>query len=219
MQLERFKRKRKTNEKPEVTISHGKVRYSSEFAKLAELDKYSYVTYHYDDKERCLAFEFSKEKTTDEAFVLIKIGGVVKSPAGELISKKDWIRKVNGLKHLGDKKFVARRLLGMWLIQLCPAFENIVPRDQINSIPADAKGIYCYVNYGVVVYIGQGNIRARASEPEREYWVYDTIQYSILSSKEAQLEWENYWLERHKSENYGLLPGYNNQSGIKIIPM
>ncbi len=65
----------------------------------------------------------------------------------------------------------------------------------------------------LVVYIGKGVIESRVNAPQRAKWVYDVIEYSIISDPEKQFEWENFWIERYKEEHRGEKPLYNQING------
>lgn len=58
------------------------------------------------------------------------------------------------------------------------------------------------------MYIGKGNIRARALSPERTQWGVTRIQYSVIEGDDKSYYWENYYLERFVSIN-GAKPPFN----------
>ena len=59
-----------------------------------------------------------------------------------------------------------------------------------------------------MLYIGKGNIKARANSPERNGWGVSKIQYSVIADDEKCFYWENYYLERFVASN-GAKPPFN----------
>ena len=77
-------------------------------------------------------------------------------------------------------------------------------------IPENALGIYRYIDInGLIIKIGEGLIKTRAKDSDRSDWSIHEIQYSILTSKDDCLNWENYYIQRHVDE-FGQLPLYNS---------
>ena len=66
---------------------------------------------------------------------------------------------------------------------------------------------------GEIVYIGRGEIRKRLSQPERQGWDFDRVEYSIVADPDQQVRWEDYWITRFRESNRGRLPIYNKISG------
>ena len=105
---------------------------------------------------------------------------------------------------------------GMWVIQLCPAFEVRKARET-EKIPSNSTGIYRYLTEtGDIVYIGRGEINARLKSPDRKDWYFDYIEYSEINDPDMQVHWETYWIDKFKEQNNGKLPTYNKLSGIKV---
>ena len=102
----------------------------------------------------------------------------------------------------------------MWVIQLCPAFENKRARESAD-IPGEAVGIYRYLRSDEVMYIGRGGIKQRLAAPERKDWLFDKVEFSLVENPDDQLKWEAYWLARYKEDNNGELPIYNKIGGAQ----
>lgn len=73
-----------------------------------------------------------------------------------------WANKVAQAKSSDDRKFLASKNKGMWIIHLSSSFEISVDRSNSPKDFPDESGIYQYVNeQGDIVYIGKGNIKQR----------------------------------------------------------
>ena len=68
------------------------------------------------------------------------------------------------------------------------------------------------MNKDKIVYIGRGDIRARAHSPDREAWEFDAIEYSVIADLAEQEKWESHWLDDYRNE-FGALPFYNRVGG------
>lgn len=215
MALIKFKRTHKSSNEPIISIYGNRFHYSAFFGKVAELKEYSYVTYYFDEAERKIAFEFTKEEVDDDSYTLeFRQNKIWRSTANEAISRFPWLWKVATFDDREVRKFIARKKEGKWVIQLCPAFEKRISKEEVRKLE-DERGIYRYLLDEKVVYIGKGDIKKRAFDPERKGWKYDTIEYSIIDSEKSQYEWEYFWIEKYKDANNRLLPYYNHVSGIK----
>lgn len=220
MALVKFKKSNRGNPRdvPLVSLRQGRFHYNATFARLADFEKKKCVIYYIDSETREIGFEFLAESDDTDAYTLEDRGGPAKfrSSANELIKKNVWIRSVAtpGLQAPGS--FEAKKTGKLWVVRLCPAFEYSVLRDNMSDIPADAKGIYRYINKsGLVLYIGKGAIRRRAQEPERLEWNFDSIEYSLIENENDQFEWEAFWIDQYQEKNAGELPAYNRQGGNK----
>ncbi len=97
-----------------------------------------------------------------------------------------------------------------------PSFENEVLIKNSKQIHPSFEGIYRYLNKrGDVIYIGKGGIKDRLDVAHRANWNIEKIEYSIIENEEDQFIWEDYWLDRFKSENNSELPLFNKISGNK----
>ena len=202
----KIKRTYVQKDEPSVTVSKRGFRFNAVMIKLAELEKYVYVTFYVNDTNRQIAFEF-KENFEEDSYKLTKDKFCEVSE----ILKRQWVSKVTELK--GQNVFVAKKDGKKWVITLCPAFEISIKRNNIKNIQGNISGIYRYLDSDCIVYIGKGNIKNRYNSPDREKWKFDVIEYSVIEDDEKALEWENYWLDKYKVENNGQLPTYNLISG------
>ena len=82
-------------------------------------------------------------------------------------------------------------------------FENVGKIDNM------AKGIYRYINSeNNIIYIGKGNIKARAKIPQRIEWGICLIEYSIVEDNDTAYKWEEYYLQKYV-ERHGVKPAFN----------
>lgn len=216
MALVKFKKTRTVSDVPQVSIRQGRFHYNATFGRLADLEKKKSVVYHLDAVKREIHFQFLGQSSDEDAYTLENRGGVAKcrSAATDLIKKNIWIRSVATKNNDSLKSFEARREKSFWVIRLCPAFEYSLSKNDLGSLPSDARGIYKYLNIdGATVYIGKGVIRARAQDPERIDWNFETIEYSLIDSESDQFEWEAFWIDRYLDDHAGELPAYNRQGG------
>ncbi|ELI6429489.1 hypothetical protein RRM58_004805 [Vibrio harveyi] len=212
MAFKKFVRTRVQSDEPVISISDNRFQYSAVFRKLAELHKYTHVEYFVDEDNRKVGFKFHNDSTSRDGYSTWRN----RSSALEVMKRHKWVNKVALSKNSDERQFVAHQLQGMWVIQLCPAFENSVLRDKSPASLPDQSGIYRYVNANnEVVYIGKGNIKARFSAEGRKDWIFNVVEYSIIEGDDAQFEWESYWIEKYKENNDGYLPHYNKVSGRK----
>jgi hypothetical protein len=197
-------------DEPSVTISKNRFSFNSAMKKLAELEKNQYVNFSVDEEDRRIAFEFKPINNDDDDFKVINVTKQPLCVCAELF-KKNWISKISELK--GQNVFAAKHEGKKWIITLCPSFENQIKRSDAKNIPSDVSGIYRYLDSGNIVYIGKGNIKNRLNLSERTNWKFDIIEYSIIKDDEKAYEWENYWIDKYKSNNKNQLPTYNLISG------
>lgn len=221
--MEKFKRTKTDSTEPVISIRGERFHYSSTFSKLAQLDKYHFVTYFIDERKREIGFKFSESRLDSDSYTLGKRAGRknnFRSSAGELINQNNWVRIVRDQQRSELKNFLAFERKGLWIIQLRPSFEINILRESISEIDPSHSGIYAYIDNsgtapgGETVYIGKGNVKSRLKERERKEWNFDEIRYSIISEENLQFEWENYWLLQHKRYSNGRLPYYNNNAGL-----
>lgn len=207
------------SDKPFVSISNDHISFNAMFTRIAEIGPEQRVIIHIDQDTRRVGFEFTTDDHPD-SFALSRASSDKKgkkrtglfSSAG-FIRDHSWIKSISQLP-VQDRRFYNPRKEGqMWVIQLCPAFEERRARESTN-IPSDVSGIYRYVREnGEVVYIGRGNIKKRLSSPDRQEWDFDVVEYSVISDPDLQIKWEEYWIQRFSKEN-GQLPFYNKISGF-----
>jgi len=197
---------------PVVTITSERFQFNNAMKKIAELDKYTHVTFYVDEEDRRIAFEFKKDSDdVASSNKIIKRSSNACCCKNNKILKMTWVAKVSSLK--GHNAFVAKQDGKKWIITLCPSFENRIRREYAKDIPSTAFGIYRYLDNGRIVYIGKGKIKDRYKSIERQQWKFDVIEYSIINDEKQAFEWESYWIENYKKNNDGQLPTYNLISG------
>jgi hypothetical protein len=181
------------SDRPFIAVTTDHFAFNAMFVRIAELSPDKRVTAYADPENLKLGFEFHTEEKPDSF-----IKSVTKLP-------------------VKDRRFEPKKEGHLWVIQLCPAFEERKARESAD-IPSDATGIYRYVrDDGEIVYIGRGNIKNRLASPEREDWEFAVIEYSILENPDQQLKWEDYWLTRYQEEHGGKLPIYNKILGTSTV--
>ena len=201
---------------PFVSIGPQRISFNSVFARIAELQPGKFVIIHVDSENLKIGFEFHGEKGSN-SFMVSQYGSPKKRTSlgcscQGLLQKYAWMQSVSRLGHR-DRRFTPNKEGKLWVIQLCPAFDQRRARESVD-IAQDARGIYRYVREnGEIVYIGRGEIRKRLSQPERQEWDFDRIEYSVVPDPDQQVRWEDYWLTRFRETNKGKLPFYNKISG------
>lgn len=197
-----------------IGIKPDAISFNVDFSKQAELRPGKYVKIKVDPEEFKLGFEFYDDCQPGSYSLMGHHLGKVKSMScrtRKLMRDYPWVKRVSELRSVKDRRFVPRKEGNLWVIQLCPAFENRASRESVD-IPSSAKGIYRYLRNGEIVYIGIGEIRTRLAD-SRENWDFDFIEYTTLPNKTQQEYWEGYWIRRFKEEHEGELPRYNRNAG------
>ncbi|MCS1409885.1 MAG: hypothetical protein M2R45_03071 [Verrucomicrobia subdivision 3 bacterium] len=200
------------HEKPLVSLSKVNFRYNAGAVRLLQLSDSLRVIYYVNEYTREIRFEFIPAKDADdiESFkIQWRRGGKDVSSDIATVRNKPWIKSVALLPNAYDRRFPLHLEGKYWVAQLCPAFEIKISRSDVSSIPADATGIYRYLNSKTIVYIGKGNIRPRLRELGRDEWQFDTIEYSVVPNDKQALKWESYWIDRFRESNDGKRPVYN----------
>jgi hypothetical protein len=209
------------SDEPFVTILADFFGFSALFVRVANITVEKHVTINVDCANRRLGFEFHSEKKPDSFALFGSRSSVrgqeragLKCSSRGLVKTYPWIASVTRLAPK-DRRFAPRKEGSLWVIQLCPAFEEKWARESA-EIPAGACGIYRYVRENEeIVYIGRGEIKKRLAEPQRADWDFDRLEYSAVPDPDQQVRWETYWIDRFKAENGGKLPFYNRVSGAK----
>lgn len=200
---------------PFVTVREKQIAFNAVFSRLAELDEKRFVVFFTDDAERLIKMCFSAKPDDPDAYTVAADGGgrgAGRSVQAGALLLKPWVAAV--ARQSGEtRRFVPQKAEGAdaWMISLMPSFEERT--HSADDIPSEVSGIYRYVDKaGEVVYIGRGAIRARAKDPSRKDWLFETIEYSVLDDPDAQEEWERFWIDRFQDE-MGALPAYNKIRG------
>ncbi len=199
---------------PFVSVGVHHIGFNATFGKIAQLRPSTHVTVSVDSENLKIGFEFHDDNRSN-SFQLSARSGTRSSfqcASQGLTQKYLWI---GGVARLGprNRRFSPKKEGKLWVIQLCPAFEEQRARESAD-ISSDVRGIYRYLREsGEVVYIGRGEIRKRLSQPERQDWDFDRVEYSVVADPDQQVRWEDYWITRFKEVNKGKLPIYNKISG------
>ncbi len=209
-----------SSDKPYISFTKDRIIFNTAFSRAAELGPGKRVSLQIDEKNFKIGFEFSDDTQKRDSWPLL---GERKSLSGKhvgmffsargFLAQCAWARNVARLPSRKDKRFVPKREAGIWVVQLCPAFENKRARESLD-IPADGFGIYRYLREnGEVMYIGRGLIRQRLAAPDRKDWTFDIVEYSLVENPDDQVKWEAHWLARYKEDHNGELPIYNKIGG------
>lgn len=214
MQWVKIKRTNISADEPCVSIKNERFYFNVAFSRLAQIEQHSFVSIYTDDQDRCIGFEFKRERTSDDEY---RICGDIKKGfycQCKEAAHKVWVASVRANNK--RNKFLVSRDKTKWFIRLMPAFEVKVARDEYKKINTSASGIYRYIDdSGQVVYIGKGNIRSRLLESERAAWNFCSVEYSLVADDSSACEWESFWIQKHINENYQL-PIYNQIGGRSI---
>ena len=199
-------------------INKSGISFSASFIKKEKLEAAEGVRFFIDDEDPYfLGFTFTTDTSAPNTLSLLASGRSKGGSAGvtikasELINKSVILKSIQGLPNKLDRTFEIsyNKQQKIYSILLRPNFEVTVKWSDKNRIPDSFAGIYRYLdNNGQVVYIGKGNIKSRASSPERTQWGVAKIQYSVIDSDEKSFYWENYYLERFVNSN-GAKPPFN----------
>jgi hypothetical protein len=211
-------------QKPLVTIRRNAIAFNSYFVKVADLDKASHVSIKVKPKSMQIGFRFHADRKKIDSFALGKDGGGSgRSGNNRIIQAQSFLNNYPWLKAVSTLDQRTRQfepqwnsIHSFWIISICPPFENRV--SDRSEIPNDLHGIYRYKLGDEVVYIGRGAVRSRARSPERDDWLFETIEYSIVPDETEQKKWEAFWLDRFV-EQKGKLPKYNRIAGEKSKPV
>lgn len=201
---------------PLITLRTGAIAFNAAFVRAAEIEKMERASVLVDEEDSRLGFRFHNNVSDSNSYAVTRDGGgrgagrVIQCQS--LIQRHSWISGVARLQDKGARRFAPdlNRSEKAWVISLSPAFDVEVPDKK--SIASNLRGVYRYLNGDEVVYIGRGAIRSRAGAADREGWIFDRIQYSVVASEQAQIKWESYWIHRHVS-TYGERPRYNRILG------
>jgi hypothetical protein len=199
-------------------INKSGISFSASFIKKEKLEAAEGVKFFVDDEDPYyLGFVFTSDSSAPNTLSLMASGRSKGGSAGvtikaaELINKNIVLKSIQKMPNKLDRTFEITfdKQQKIYSILLRPNFEVTVNWSDKNRIPDSFSGIYRYLdNNGQTVYIGKGNIKARALSPERTQWGVTRIQYSVIESDDKSYYWENYYLERFVSIN-GAKPPFN----------
>jgi hypothetical protein len=199
-------------------INKSGISFSASFIKKEKLEAAEGVKFFVDDEDPYyLGFVFTSDSSAPNTLSLMASGRSKGGSAGvtikaaELINRNIVLKSIQKMPNKLDRTFEITfdKQQKIYSILLRPNFEVTVNWSDKNRIPDSFSGIYRYLdNNGQTVYIGKGNIKARALSPERTQWGVTRIQYSVIESDDKSYYWENYYLERFVSMN-GAKPPFN----------
>ena len=200
-------------------INKSGISFSANFMKKEKLENAEGIKFFFDeDDPYFLGFIFTNDSSTPNTLSLMASGrGTKGSSAGvtikarELINKNLILKSIINLPNKLDRTFEITfdKQRKIYYILLRPNFEVTINWADKNKIPDTYCGIYRYLDRNSeTIYIGKGNIKSRASSPERVEWGVVKIQYSVIESDEKSFYWENYYLDRFVSVN-GSKPPFN----------
>ena len=199
-------------------INKSGISFSASFIKKEKLEAAEGVKFFVDDEDPYfLGFIFTSDSSTPNTLSLMASGRSKGGSAGvtikaaELINKSIVLKSIQSLPNKLDRTFEINfnKQEKIYSILLRPNFEVTIKWSEKNRIPDSFSGIYRYLdNNGHIMYIGKGNIKSRASSPDRAQWGVAKIQYSVINSDEKSFYWENYYLERFVIMN-GAKPPFN----------
>ena len=205
-----------------LSITKSGLYFGAEFIKNNNLTEKLSVGFYLDDEEPYkLGFEFYESSGENNTLILVSSGrGRYTSngrtvKAGELIAKNKILQAIQNEPNKNNRLFPIKkeRQSNIYFVILRPSFEFNIPFSKKNQIDDDLIGIYRYKDDNdKVIYIGKGYIKARASSPERKDWGIKAIEYSILTSDNDCLRWEDHYLTSFQNE-YGTLPLFNRILG------
>jgi len=209
-------------DEPFISVRSDHLAFNATFVRISAVGAGKHVTIHVDSENRKIALEFHDEKRPNSFALAQQYRGSgrrghpgLQCTCVALLKKYSWVRSVTALP-AKERRFRPQKEGKLWVIHLCPAFEEQRARESAD-IPPGITGVYRYVREtGEIVYIGRGDIKKRLASPNRAEWDFDRVEYSVVADPDQQVKWETYWLERFKYENGGRLPFYNRVSGAAI---
>lgn len=222
------------NTDPKVLIHTGKgFTFSAAAVRAAGLANIHWMRLYPDDDDRVIVFELVPG--LDKPPYGLKLGRQSSKSYRRLtgkgiINQTPWIKAVAMLPDSVERKFDLKPYHGSlpevagcsgnrtaWYIRLMPAFEESIAVAEIRALSSSVKGIYRYLggeDGREVVYIGKGRIKDRyREEAERANWEIHRVEFSAIEDDRQALEWERWWIERHKSNNNGRRPRHNLVDG------
>ena len=195
--------------------------FNSHFIRANKLHEHTRVTIYCDPGRYRVGLRFHSDAADQNSFALTADGGRKGGDSraiqiNALMKQHKWLssaaRSPNPMARRYQPVWFAPDSL--WVVNVRPSFETRVT--SATTIETGLCGIYRYWAGDRVVYIGRGDIRARANSPERSDWIIDAIEYSIIDDEADQSKWEALWLDEYRNE-FGVLPLYNRIGGKREI--
>jgi hypothetical protein len=202
-----------------VTLRPKSIAFNAHFIRMNDLHEKTRVTVLCDADRFQVGFQFHSNASDQDSFALTTDGGRKgKTAYGRAIEVQALMKRYRWLKAAATPRGrLIRRYspewrptYGAWIINVRPSFEIRVSIAE--DIDPGLHGIYRYLSNDKIVYVGRGDIRSRANSPDREAWLFDTIEYSVIEDLAEQEKWETWWLDDYRNE-FGALPFYNRVGG------
>lgn len=213
-----------------LSVNPSGLYWSAAFVKEHDLQDYVAVKFFMDtDDPYMLGFQFLKEPSPNSLSLVasgrVKSKNGVKKVSGfsvkaqELFSNNSVLQAIakHKDKHARMFEITKSRNEDFFRVSFRPTFEIRVAWSEKTSIDKTLSGIYRYIDgEGMVVYIGKGMIRNRATDDLRTDWGVEWIEFSPLRTDDESFKWESYYLEEHRSKT-GALPVMNRVGGRTIV--
>ena len=212
---------------PSVTIGTGGITLNASINKIVNASKYVNMKIDLNHSNKELASKvrctLNIEQEANNNFKITRARNNEDKRRG-FVACSNLILSQSKLKKISQNKRSGRRIevnayginSNAFTFNLDPCFENSVTDAAL--LPNKA-GIYRYWDKAEIVYIGRGkNIKARSRDINRNSWVYDKIEYSLIEDEHNQIFWESKFINTFKLE-YFRLPRYNEVSGTSIIKL
>ena len=192
---------------PSITIYKDGITFNASLNKIVDVTRFLNVMIelNHPDNEQAnkVRFILNNYEESDQNFKITRARTNEDNRRG-FVSCRNLIQYQPKLKRLSENKRAGRRLevkrfgkdANSFYFDLDPCFEKSVT--SAANLPAQG-GIYRYFDKAEVVYIGRGkNIKSRSKDIQRNNWVFDKIEYSLLSEEEDQVLWESKFIESFK---------------------
>ena len=212
---------------PSITISKDGITFNASLNKIVDVTRFLNVMIELNnpDNEQAskVRFVLNNYEESEKNFKITRARTNEDNRRG-FVACRNLIQFQPKLKRLSENKRSGRRLevkrfgkdANSFYFDLNPCFESSVTSTA--DLPT-LGGVYRYFDKAEVVYIGRGkNIKSRSKDVQRNNWVFDKIEYSLISEEADQVLWESNFIEAFKKE-FGRLPRYNEQSGAQILQL
>jgi len=202
-----------------VTLRPRNIAFNAYFIRTNGIDKNTRASVHLDPARFRVGFQFHSNASDQDSFALTTDGGgtsVGRAIQVQAVMRDHrWLRAAAAVPDRSARRYSPewRPAEKMWSINIRPSFEIRVPAAK--DIELGICGIYRYLSKDKIVYIGRGDIRARARSSDRESWEFDAIEYSVIVDVAEQEKWETQWLDDYRN-NHGTLPFYNRVGGKQL---
>ena len=201
-----------------VTITKNGVFFSADFMEKNNLNNNTWCQFFtFDEDEHKFGVSFSIDKNEGSYALMNTMKGKYRhankgrnTRAGAFINGIPVLREIAKKKGGGRFEVKLDKRDDCFTFKVIPSFEISKKPD---DIPNDITGIYRYLSKDKhIIYIGEGNIKNRLKESQREDWEINKVEYSVVNDKEERRKYESFHLDEYKKE-YGALPPMNIVAG------